>query len=169
MFNYDSIANAMQLCIHFEGFSPVAYICPAGVPTIGYGTTGSAAKAAGFPLTPGLKINKEQAAHLLRFQLVDDQKYLAKTVPCWDKLYPWQQAALLSFVYNTGWVFGAQGFDTLNRAVEAADRTPRIAAALGLYIKGGGVVLPGLVTRRRAESAMVANKLTAREALGICN
>ena len=30
---------AAELCRRFEGFSSKPYICPAGIPTIGYGST----------------------------------------------------------------------------------------------------------------------------------
>ncbi|MFN7216191.1 lysozyme, partial [Microcystis sp.] len=46
--------EGLDLIKHFEGFRDKAYICPAGVLTIGYGTTGTRVK-------PGMVIDKKTA------------------------------------------------------------------------------------------------------------
>lgn len=65
--------------------------------------------------------------------------------------------ALVSFAYNLGpgaVTPGTQGFETVGRAISAGDRKA-IAEALLLYDKAGGVALPGLTRRRRAERRLI--------------
>ena len=65
--------------------------------------------------------------------------------------------ALVSFAYNLGPASltpGTPGFETLGRAISAGSRKA-IADALLLYDKAGGVALPGLTRRRRAERRLI--------------
>lgn len=137
-----------RLCIdlvkHFEGFYLKAYLCPAGIWTIGFGHTGLMHNDG--TVYAGRKIDQVQAEALLRYDLEKFSERVGKlvTVP----LEQHQFDALVSFAFNVG--EGALGKSTLlwklNRYdyIGAADEFLR-------WNKGGGKVLAGLTRRRKAE------------------
>lgn len=131
-----------DLIISFEGIRLQAYKCPAGVWTIGVGSTVPAVHA-------GEVITKQQA--LARFD-----KDLTKFEGAVDRLVkvPLTQNqfdALVSFTFNVG--EGALAKSTLLKKLNAGDYDA-VPAELMKWTKGGGKELPGLVRRRRAEAAM---------------
>jgi len=125
----------------FEGFESNAYLCPAGVLTIGYGHTKT--------VTKGMVITKERGEELLRQDLDWCERAINAnvTVPLTQNQYD----ALTSFIYNVG--AGAFKKSTLLRKINAkdykgaADEFPR-------WNKAGGKVIKGLVRRRAAERKM---------------
>lgn len=131
-----------DLIISFEGIRLEAYKCPAGVWTIGVGSTVPAVHA-------GEVITKQQA--LARFD-----KDLTKFENAVDRLVkvPLTQNqfdALVSFTFNVG--EGALAKSTLLKKLNAGDYDT-VPSELMKWTKGGGKELPGLVRRRRAEAAM---------------
>jgi lysozyme len=131
-----------DLIISFEGIRLEAYKCPAGVWTIGVGSTVPAVHA-------GEVITKQQA--LARFD-----KDLTKFENAVDRLVkvPLTQNqfdALVSFTFNVG--EGALAKSTLLKKLNAGDYDA-VPSELMKWTKGGGKELPGLVRRRRAEAAM---------------
>ena len=145
----EGIAIAAALCRRFEGFYSHPYICPAGVPTIGYGTTvypdGRAVTLRDPPVT------REQADALLRNDL------MAGRLPAVLRLCPGidtagRLGALLDFAYNLG--NGALASSTLRRRINAGDWGD-VPAQLRRWNRSGGRVLRGLVLRREAEAALV--------------
>lgn len=126
--------RGLNMIKSFEGCRLTAYKCPAGVWTIGWGHTGD--------VVAGQIITQEQADRMLR---VDMATYEAKVMK-YNDTYHWNQNefdALTSFTYNVG------SIDQLtNRGIRTRDV---IADKLLAYNKGGGVVLAGLVRRRKAE------------------
>lgn len=126
----------------FEGLRLTAYKCPAGVLTIGYGSTGAHVK-------PGMTITAQEAERLLlddisRFE-VGVQEVIKKP------LTQGQFDALVSFSFNVG--LGALRESTLAAKLKAGD----IACAANEFArwsKAGGKILPGLVKRREAERAL---------------
>jgi len=152
---------AASLIREFEGFSDVAYICPAGVPTIGWGTTrwpdGAAVKI-------GDTITREAADGLLD-NMLETQVVpaLAKTIPGWKTLTANRQNALISFAYNVGWGFyGATGFETISKCLRESDYDA-VPAALMLYINPGTSAEAGLRRRREAEAKLwgISKKATS--------
>lgn len=152
---------AAKLIREFEGFSDVAYICPAGVPTIGWGTTrwpdGAAVKI-------GDTITRDAADGLLD-NMLETQVVpaLAKTIPSWKTLPAHRQNALISFAYNVGWGFyGATGFETISKCLRESDYDA-VPAALMLYINPGTPAEPGLRRRREAEAKLwgISKKATS--------
>ena len=148
---------ATELCRRFEGFRSKPYICPAGVPTIGYGSTyyadGRQVALTDAPITeiaarellvrelfhtyaPGVL---RQCPGLLPLALLADD---------WRKLN-----AIVDFTYNLG--VGRLQTSTLRRKINAGDWSGA-QAELMKWTRGGGRVLPGLVTRRRAECELLA-------------
>ena len=143
---------AAKLIREFEGFSDVAYICPAGVPTIGWGTTrwpdGAAVKI-------GDTITRDAADGLLDNMLETKVvPALAKTIPGWKTLPPNRQNALVSFAYNVGWHFcGNSDFVSISRCLRESDYHA-VPAAMMLYINPGTPSEPGLRRRREAEGKL---------------
>lgn len=88
---------AIELIQKFEGFSPSPYKCPAGVTTIGYGSTsysnGSPVLANDPPIT------EEEAENICLAYVQRDFEFLAEDLRA---LNPNQWGAILSFVYNIG-------------------------------------------------------------------
>jgi lysozyme len=140
-------AAAVDMVAAFEGFRAQAYLCPAKVYTIGYGTTRWGNRQ---PVVKGDgPITKEAARRLLENDLADAAKAVDDlvTVPLADH----QRAALTSFVHNVG--RGAFARSTLLMHLNAG-RLDSAAGEFTRWTKAGGVVLPGLVKRRAAEAAL---------------
>lgn len=127
----------------FEGLRLKAYLCPAGVLTCGYGTTGPDIK-------PGTNWTKEQAEVRMR---QDALVFVSAT----KKLCPDQDgrnlAALSDFAYNLGATRLAGS--TLRRKINAGD-IEGAKVELRKWVRGGGRILPGLVLRRNTEAAMLS-------------
>ena len=136
-------SKGLELIKEFEGFYPKAYRCPAGVLTIGYGTTNSDKEITGVTIKEGMTITKQKATEWLKKSV--DHKY-SKNVNKFDSKYHWTQNefdALVSFAYNIG------SIDEL--CAHGKRSKSQIADAMLEYRRGGGRVLPGLVNRRREE------------------
>ena len=144
-----AVEVAAALCRRFEGFRPRPYLCPAGVPTIGYGSTryldGRAVKLTDPP------ISQAQAERML---LVTVRRSYLPTVLtlCPGVTDARRLAALIDFTYNLG--SNNLRASTLRRRVNAGDWAA-VPAELRKWVRGGGRVLPGLVARRDAEAALV--------------
>jgi lysozyme len=141
-------AITAALCRRFEGYRPRAYLCPAGVPTIGYGATtyldGRPVRLDDPPLS------REAAERLLRGQLL--RVYLPGTRALCPGLQGRALAAITDFAFNLG-LTRLKG-STLRRRLLAGDMAGA-AAELHKWVRGGGQVLPGLVLRRAAEADLV--------------
>lgn len=143
---------ATELCRRFEGYKAKPYLCPAGVPTIGYGST---FYADGRKVTlQDPPMDEPTARALLVSELM--HKYapgtirqcpvlltLAMTANDWGKLN-----AIVDFAYNLG--VGRLQTSALKRKINAQD-WEGAKEQLMLWTRGGGRVLPGLVKRRQAE------------------
>lgn len=139
-------AAGLDLIKGFEGFRAKAYVCPAGVLTIGYGHTGKDVKS-------GQVITEQRGVELLaqdvgRFERAVDR--LVK-VPLAQNQYD----ALVSFTYNVG--EGNLQSSTLLKKLNAKDYAGA-AEQFDRWNRGGGKVLAGLVRRRAAERKMFEGK-----------
>ena len=135
-----------DLCRFFEGFSSKPYICPAGYPTIGYGTV---YKPDGTKVTmQDEPISKELANDWLMREL--EHNYMAGVLKSSPVLITNEKAlaAITDFAYNLG--VARYRASTLKRRVDAKDWSGA-CEELAKWNKGGGKVLPGLVKRRQAE------------------
>lgn len=144
--------TAIELAKRFEGFHRVPrtdpcrahpYICPAGYWTIGYGHLCDPKHA---PIT-----GTEAEVYLAR----DLQTALAATLrycPVLAAEPEGRLSAIVDFAFNLG--AGRLQTSTLRRRVNQRDW---VAAGQELrrWIYGGGKVLPGLITRREAEAALL--------------
>ena len=134
----------IDLIKEFEGLRLEAYKCPAGVWTIGYGTTSRA--GVGVKPAAGMVITETEAEWYLEQAVA---KFAAGveaviTAPVDENEF----AAMTSLAYN----IGLSGFrkSSALRHFNAGDKA-KAAAAIKLWNKAGGKVLTGLVRRRDAE------------------
>lgn len=137
------LSNAgLNLIKKWEGLRLTAYLCPANILTIGYGSTGSHVK-------PGMKITEKQAEELLKKDLVRFEQAVNRLVKV--PLTQGQYDALVSFTFNCG----IQAFksSTLLKLVNTQS-FDRASLQFMRWNKGGGRILPGLTNRRREEIAM---------------
>jgi len=132
----------LNLIKEFEGCKLTAYICPAGVLTIGYGSTGP-------HVVPGMTITQEEAETLLRDDLRRFEEGVEQLVevPLNDN----QFSALVSFAFNLG--LGALSGSTLLRLLNEGNYAA-VPAQLARWNKSGGKVLAGLTRRREAEGKL---------------
>lgn len=133
--------NGFALVRHFEGCRLTAYRCPAGVLTIGYGST--------FNVKPGQIITQDEAEARLRIDLIRAAIWVDQLVTA--DVTDDQFGALVSFVFNIG--RGAFSGSTLLKKLNSGDFAGA-AAEFSRWTKAGGVDLPGLVRRRAAERAL---------------
>lgn len=138
--------DGLKLIKDFEGERLQAYLCPAGVWTIGYGHT----DAAGPPkVVPGMVITKREAEDILRKDLIKYEVAVERAVTVFLK--PNQFDALVSFCYNIG--PGAFSKSTLVKKLNRGDYGS-VPGELMKWNKAGGKELAGLTRRRRAEAAL---------------
>lgn len=133
--------DAKELIKKYESLKLEAYLCPAGVPTIGYGhTTG---------VKLGDKITEEDAEKLFNMDYTVAESQVKKliTVP----LTSGQLGALTSFVFNLG--SGNLMGSTLRRKLNTGDYIGA-AQEFDKWVFSKGVKLNGLVARRTAEKKL---------------
>jgi lysozyme len=142
---------AAALCKQFEGYRAKPYLCPAGVPTIGYGSTYYADGRKVALTDPSM--SEPDAAALLLQEL--HHTYLPGVLRQCPTLLTDERKcnAIVDFAYNLG--TGRLQTSTLKRKINAQD-WDGAKEQLMLWTKGGGRVLPGLVKRRSAEVALLA-------------
>ncbi len=140
--------TSIDIIRYYEGFSSEPYLCPAGVPTIGYGTT----------MYPNGKlvtlddpsITEDQGNWLLFEDVLRDFVPDINELVT-DEVTQNQFDAIVSFTYNVGSY--ALETSTLLEYVnedlnqQAADEFPK-------WIYADGEVMPGLVERRDTERSL---------------
>jgi len=126
-----------------EGLKLTAYICPGGVKTIGYGHA----------LKPGdsvKEITEEAALYILREDLGNALDAIDTYVTV--KLNDNQNIALCSFIFNVG--VDAFRKSTLLEKLNAEAKLSDVAAEFLRWNKAKGVVLTGLINRRKKEAEL---------------
>lgn len=141
-------AQALKLIKEFEGLELKSYDDGVGVATIGYGTTrwpdGRAVKL-------GETCTQAQAEQMLEGFITKQILPKVSKIPHWGDMSEGQKGALISFAYNLGPDFyGAEGFETISRALRGPD-WGAVPKALLLYVNRGSAVEAGLRRRREAE------------------
>lgn len=141
---------AIELAKRFEGFerqvkraTPITaapYICPAGFWTIGYGHL---CKPDHSPIT------QDDAEVYLAQDLVTALNATLRYCPVLAIEPEARLAAIVDFTFNLG--AGRLQTSTLRRRINQRDWITA-GQELRRWIYGGGKVLPGLVTRRKAEA-----------------
>lgn len=136
--------SAVDFTAAHEGLRLTAYYCPAGILTIGYGSTGPHVK-------PGMTITKATALKLLRddMQIAVKKLYSVLKPAAIDALSEHQYAALLSFAFNVG----AKANWTLWKHINAG-KLDLVPAEIMRFTRANGKVMKGLVRRRSEEVAL---------------
>jgi lysozyme len=129
---------ALSIIKEFEEFSKKAYYCPANVLTIGYGRTTGDLK------TP---TNPDAETQWLYERLQKTNVLINKYVK--PSMNPQQMAALMSLIYNIG--DNAFIKSTLLKTINSNSSSTAIKYQWNRWNKGRGLVLPGLIRRRKAE------------------
>lgn len=146
----EAVGLAAALCRRFEGFVSAPYLCPAGVPTQGYGTVwrpdGRKVRMDDPP------IDRDTAEEWLQYTLLTD--YMPGVLRASPVLlyYPARLAAMTDFAYNLG--VGRYRASTLRRRVNEED-WDGAGGELGKWVYSRGRVLRGLVLRRLAERELL--------------
>jgi lysozyme len=133
--------KAIKLIKKYESLQLTAYLCPAGVWTIGYGATGP-------DIVAGLVWTEEQANQRL---IQDVNKFAQGVAKICPESSPLQHGAMVCLAFNIG--LGAFKKSSVAR-LHNAKKYAEAAQAFGLWNKAGGKVLKGLVKRRAEEAAM---------------
>lgn len=132
-----------RLIKQFEGCRLMPYLCPAGVWTCGWGSTGP-------DVMPGQAWTQDYADMRLTQDAI---KFARGALALCPLLTGTAHAAIADFAYNLG--LGRLRASTLRRRINAGDMAGAVAE-LRKWVRGGGRVLPGLVARRAAEAALLA-------------
>lgn len=137
--------KGLNLIKKYEGLSLKPYLCPAGLPTIGYGATyypnGMKVKMS------DKSISEYEASTMLSNMLAHYEKSVDSFTR--DDINQNQFDALVSFAYNCG--VGNLKSSTLLKKVNANPKDPLIGNEFLKWNKGGGKVLKGLTNRRKEE------------------
>jgi lysozyme len=130
--------NGREIVKHFEDCKLEAYLCPAGVPTIGWGHT------KGVKL--GDKITQDKADSLFEQDYHEAEQQVQEVVTAF--LSDQQLGALTSFVFNLG--IGQLKVSTLLKKLNQNDYKGA-GDEFRKWIYSNGKILPGLVKRREME------------------
>ena len=152
-----TLALFLPLCKEAESLKLKRYLCPAGVPTIGYGHTGPGARLA--VITP------EKAEELLRQDGEVARLGVIRQIAI--PLAPREQAVLMDFTFNLG--EGALKGSTLRRLLNSGEPVAPVEMAKQLMrwtksrVKGQLTELDGLVIRRAREAFMWTHGVYERD------
>lgn len=136
---------AVKLIKEFESLRLEAYLCPAGVWTIGWGHT--------LGVREGLRITEDLAEEFLRRDVTQVDAGLSQVIRA--PLTQGQHDALVSLCFNLRG--GAQRLPSIAPKLVAKIATGDYAGAADELLdidRANGEVLPGLVRRRAAERAL---------------
>lgn len=139
----------LNLIKEFEGLCTTAYVCPAGVLTIGYGHTKD--------VKPNDVITKDGAEELLKKDLKEFEEAVTAMLDIREvAVNQCQFDALVCFAFNVG--TKALDTSTLLKKLTIGD----VEGASDEFLrwnKAGGKVLEGLTRRRQAERRLFLAKL----------
>lgn len=138
--------KGLELIKSFEGLRLKPYLCPAKIPTIGYGNTFYEDGKKVTMKDP--EITEQRATELLQDSLKGFEKYVDSY--CRDDISQNQFDALVSFCYNLG-PANLKSSTLLKKAnVNPNDET--IRDEFMKWTRSSGKILKGLTKRRQAES-----------------
>jgi len=145
----EALTLCEKLAVQFEGMRLKPYLCPAGVATIGLGSTdyedGRKVKLSDNAIT------EARAFELYRRKVEGFMVVVLHDCPKIDSVG--LLAACTDLAYNIG--SNAFGGSTLRKVINDGGDRDAIAAQFRRWTRGGGKELPGLVKRREAEIALI--------------
>lgn len=149
--------EGLRLIKSFEGYhtrlkdgSCAAYLCPAHVPTIGYGCTEG--------VRLGMVWTEAEAVAGLAREIAKFEAVVSRLVTV--TINQNEYDAMVSLAYNIGAAAFARS--TVLKRLNNGDRAGS-AKAFEMWTRGGGRVLPGLVSRRKREAALFLKPVEAPE------
>lgn len=144
-----AVQVAAALARRFEGLFLLPYLCPAGVPSIGYGATYYEDGRRVTLKDPAITRDRAEALLLWMVRTI----YLPAVLRlCPSVDTPERLAALIDFAFNLG--TGNLAASTLRKRVNAS-RWAEVPAEIRKWNRGGGRVLRGLTLRREAEASLI--------------
>ena len=141
-----SLKLAAKIIKKWEGFMPEAYICPGGIPTIGYGSTRY--ENGDEVSMEDCKIDRKRGEEILLHHVKEVSKQVRSVLK--HDLTDNQMAALISFTYNLG--IGNLSRSTLLLLINGGPMNQNIPREFRRWNKAGGKVLAGLTARRDEEA-----------------
>jgi lysozyme len=141
--------KGLDLIKSFEGCKLKAYKCPAGIVTIGFGSTFYPNKS---PIKITDKLNSIQDAEDLLLVTLEDFEKNVSALFFNVTLNQNQFDALVSFAFNLG--MGALAKSTLFKKIKVNPNDPTIEIEFNKWVNAGGKKLPGLIRRRKAEAKL---------------
>lgn len=141
----ERLSDFFVLAKRFEGCRLMPYLCPAGIWTCGWGSTG-------YDVIPGKPWSQEYADQRLHH---DAMKFAIGTLSSCPNLAAESDSkfsAIVDFSYNLG--LGRLRGSTLRKRINSR-LWDSACSELVKWVRGGGRVLPGLVLRRNAEAALL--------------
>jgi len=153
------LVPALKIIKGFEGCHLHAYLCPAGVPTLGWGST----QINGRAVQLGDTITQAQADDQLKQQVLHQYAPgVLRLIPSASKWKADQIAAITSFAYNVG--LAALEGSTLRQRLNAGEPAAQVVAEeLPRWNKGAGREMQGLANRRAAEVALFTGTAAAQQ------
>lgn len=145
----DWLPAALKIIKEFEGCHLQAYLCPAGVPTIGWGST----RMLGREVRIGDRIHQATADALLQSDVEARYQRLVELLPVVRQWPGHRVAALVSWAYNVG--LEAAADSTLRKRILDGEPPAKVVSEeLPKWDKANGKPLAGLTRRRAAEVAL---------------
>lgn len=148
----DALTVAKALIRRFEGLYLTPYLCPAGVPTIGYGATyyedGTRVTLLDLP------ISRHRAEQLLNWHVLNVYLPAVRRL-CPGIDTPERLAAIIDFAFNLGGP-RLQG-STLRLRINAG-RWDDVPFELRKWVMAGGRRVRGLELRREAEAVLIPSE-----------
>ena len=142
---FEGLDKLLNIVKSFEGFFPQAYLCPAKVWTIGWGTT---IYQNGKKVQSGDTITRDEAQKELLYELQDNMNFVKKHI---KGINEDQFQALVSFVYNCG--SGSLQNTQIRKALDEK-RFSDVPNQMMRWINAKGKPLMGLWRRRASEALM---------------
>ena len=150
--------RGIALLHHFEGCKLIAYQCPAGIWTIGWGNT---RYEDGAPVKRGDTITQDRANELFRAILTQFEDGVEQVAPG-APLHQFE--AMVSLAYNIG--LDAFRASTVLRRHLAGNHDEAGEAFL-MWNRASGKIMPGLIRRREAERLLyLADFVGFQKAIG---
>ena len=141
-----SLKLAAKIIKKWEGFMPEAYLCPGGVPTIGFGSTRY--ENGDEVALDDCDIDRKRGEEILLYYIKEVADQVRSVLK--HELTDNQEAALISFTYNLG--IGNLKRSTLLLLINGGPMNQNIPREFRRWNKAGGKVLAGLVARREEEA-----------------